>query len=251
MRRGAWTTGWILGLIGAAALLLAGGPGAQEPPESIPCASWYRGGENIVFDHALHSAVESDCARCHHLERCSACHLQEGSTQVVSDGKTARHAVCFQCHTQAPGGGDCAICHAPPAAGAPLTGVAASPRREGDAQERRAVEADWAAAMLPPAGMTGPGAPGSPPAPARATLATPEYADASVVLFDHAAHATARGLACAACHHLEGCGRCHADLQKGIATAGAADAFHARCVECHENSRGPTGCDECHVTPAR
>ena len=101
--------------------------------------------------------------------------------------------------------------------------------------------------------------------------------------FDHAAHVEIAG-DCATCHHHttgdgpggERCGRCHAQSPKSANVAchachetdpftaahlerkagdryqyhvdkpGLKAAYHWNCLGCHEDSGGPTGCEDCH-----
>ena len=104
------------------------------------------------------------------------------------------------------------------------------------------------------------------------------------VTFDHAAHVEIAG-DCASCHHHttgDGagggrCDRCHANSPKSANVAcsscheadpfsavqlerkaddrflyhidkpGLKAAYHWNCLGCHEDSGGPTGCDDCHA----
>jgi len=105
--------------------------------------------------------------------------------------------------------------------------------------------------------------------------------------FNHAAHVEIAG-DCATCHHHttgDGagggrCGRCHAQSPKSTVVAcrdchdadpfsavqlerkaddrwqyhvdkpGLKAAYHWNCLGCHENSGGPTGCEDCHTRNA-
>jgi hypothetical protein len=107
------------------------------------------------------------------------------------------------------------------------------------------------------------------------------------VNFDHAAHVEIAG-DCATCHHHttgggatgERCERCHAQSPKSAEVAchschvaepftaaqleqkasdryqyhvdkpGLKAAYHWNCLGCHEDSGGPTGCEDCHARNA-
>ena len=107
------------------------------------------------------------------------------------------------------------------------------------------------------------------------------------VNFNHAAHVEIAG-DCATCHHHttgdgaggERCGRCHAQSPKSAVVAcrdchvadpftaaqlerkaddryqyhvdkpGLKAAYHWNCLGCHEDSGGPTGCEDCHTRNA-
>jgi hypothetical protein len=107
------------------------------------------------------------------------------------------------------------------------------------------------------------------------------------VTFDHAAHVEITG-DCASCHHHttgDGagggrCDRCHANSPKSANVGcgschdvdpfsavqlerkaddrylyhtdkpGLKAAYHWNCLGCHENSGGPTGCEDCHARNA-
>lgn len=95
------------------------------------------------------------------------------------------------------------------------------------------------------------------------------------VLFDHETHAsqTAYGLSCWDCHHhpvdddagLTACGACHTSAGDGnkpqvcldchdsdeieeTKMLKRSDAFHAQCIECHQEfEAGAIECESCHV----
>ncbi len=110
----------------------------------------------------------------------------------------------------------------------------------------------------------------------------------AAVTFDHAAHVEIAG-DCATCHHHttgdgaggERCNRCHAASPKSANVAcgschevdpfsavqlerqaddrhqyhvdkpGLKAAYHWNCLGCHQDSGGPTGCNDCHARNAQ
>jgi hypothetical protein len=78
------------------------------------------------------------------------------------------------------------------------------------------------------------------------------------VFFDHKEHASTDGygIECSDCHHdLEdegdkpsACGECHEVDSEDEDAVERVDAFHAQCVECHEeDGSAPAECAGCHV----
>ncbi|MCE9613128.1 MAG: cytochrome c family protein [Lentisphaerae bacterium] len=75
-----------------------------------------------------------------------------------------------------------------------------------------------------------------------------KYKNGTQIVFNHAAHVDALGLACIECHHVEGCGKCHLrDRAQAMSVASGKEALHATCMGCHAKQGGPKTCDECHV----
>lgn len=243
-----------LGLV-VVLVLLWTAPAGSEPegglPESVAYETWYGGGSAVVFDHAAHLEMGFECTQCHHLETCGACHQEEESQQLVSDSKLAVHTACLACHEQGPRGGDCEQCHTGAEGTPPPAGVAASAKLDPAARDQilsaiAEVNAVGLAAERRP-GMEEIGARSAPEA---FTFVT-NFNGTTLVPFRHDVHVEGYGLECSACHHLERCGVCHDPLQKTIAVSGTADALHANCIVCHEETSGPTGCAECHKTPSQ
>ncbi len=78
------------------------------------------------------------------------------------------------------------------------------------------------------------------------------------VVFEHKAHAEGYGLECATCHHAENlekgvspCGECHNAATAEFNIPDRMEAFHLRCMGCHEEvGAGPYGkdqCNQCHL----
>ncbi|MCK4414825.1 MAG: cytochrome c3 family protein [Candidatus Eisenbacteria sp.] len=238
------------------------GTPASEPGV-VTFATWFRQGTEVAFDHELHVALEMGCTVCHHLEGCRGCHREESGDQLVSSAKVAMHGACLSCHTQAPGGGDCAICHqagsgesgATEATGAPAghprPGVSAAPKLGHAAQESlmagvSAIEPERLLAAQRPnqedlAALE---------PPDEHVFITPR-AGTTLVAFSHAEHADGYGLDCATCHHLERCRACHDIRAKQAEVSSVEDALHASCLGCHTETSGPTECAACHRKPTR
>ncbi|MBD3235749.1 MAG: hypothetical protein GF330_03510 [Candidatus Eisenbacteria bacterium] len=264
-----WRWGVILPGLGALALLLWSGFGLRlpaasaadaadsemdrrsaEPPETVVYDSWYQPDTPVEFDHAIHVALELDCGGCHHLEGCRECHQQDATTQRVASHKVAIHGACFRCHEQGPRGADCGLCHGAAAHETPQTGVGDSPQRVDD-PHAGASATGVSGIALPSESWPEPSEMEPPTPPEQTGFVTPGFGEATVVAFDHLAHAEGYGLDCATCHHFERCSACHAEREATTDVSSAEDAQHASCLGCHEEMGGPIGCDECHRTPGR
>jgi hypothetical protein len=73
----------------------------------------YKEGTQVTFNHAQHvDKHKLQCIDCHHVERCSKCHVEGGthSMQVVK-GKQALHESCITCHAETSGPEKCVDCH--------------------------------------------------------------------------------------------------------------------------------------------
>lgn len=218
-----------------------------ELPETLTYETWYDGGSEVVFDHALHvEGMEFECAECHHLEQCSRCHLKNDSTMRISRNQVALHNACFRCHVQEPGGSTCGDCHTPREDLAGGIGESVTIGAETqtallesmDAQkdELTMVSESW---------------------PVEFEIAEPpedhlfitSHNGLTMVSFGHALHAEGAELECAQCHHLEGCRQCHGDAARPVAVSGAEEAVMNNCIRCHDDIGLPTSCEACHVDP--
>jgi hypothetical protein len=84
-----------------------------EPPEKKVFQTLYLGGSQVVFNHKEHAdGYGLSCTECHHVERCSKCHLQgETRRMEVSSGKQALHENCIGCHADIGAPAKCLECH--------------------------------------------------------------------------------------------------------------------------------------------
>lgn len=73
----------------------------------------YKAGTQVVFNHAQHvEKYKLQCIDCHHVERCSKCHLEGGTHAMeVVKSKQAMHENCVTCHSETSGPEGCADCH--------------------------------------------------------------------------------------------------------------------------------------------
>ena len=84
-----------------------------EPPTIHIFQTLYKGGTQVTFNHTKHvETYKLSCIECHHVERCSKCHLKnETHTMEVAKGKQAFHENCIGCHADRAGPEECAGCH--------------------------------------------------------------------------------------------------------------------------------------------
>ncbi|MBI4868886.1 MAG: cytochrome c3 family protein [Candidatus Wallbacteria bacterium] len=73
----------------------------------------YKGGTQVVFDHEKHvKDLGLECIECHHVERCSKCHLDDReNAMAVTRGKQALHESCLPCHAASGAPQKCDECH--------------------------------------------------------------------------------------------------------------------------------------------
>lgn len=83
------------------------------PPKVKIFQTSYKDGTQVTFNHEKHVEVHKlNCIECHHVERCSKCHLKtESKTMEVAKGKQAMHENCIGCHTETTGPQECQECH--------------------------------------------------------------------------------------------------------------------------------------------
>ncbi|MBM4046883.1 MAG: cytochrome c3 family protein [Planctomycetes bacterium] len=84
-----------------------------EPPKVKIFQTLYKGGTQIVFNHEKHAKdLGLACIECHHVERCSKCHLKNGSHSMeVVNAKQALHENCIGCHSEVGAPEKCMHCH--------------------------------------------------------------------------------------------------------------------------------------------
>ena len=75
------------------------------------------------------------------------------------------------------------------------------------------------------------------------------------IVYEHKVHAEGYGLECSTCHHYENlengvtaCGECHNALTAEYDLPDRMEAFHLRCMGCHEEvGSGPYEQDQCNL----
>ncbi len=214
-----------------------------DPPGEVTYETWYRGGTTVAFNHELHAEMlELSCGECHHVQNCDACHDQEARTTVVGNRRVALHTSCFRCHESGPGQEGCDACHIGDGSG---SGVAGSARLGREAHEELLDRMAKDAAELNLIGERIDSNREAGDHPAENLFVT-GYEGLSLVRFSHATHGM---IDCAACHHLERCGLCHAPVDRKVAVESAQTALRDNCIACHERIHAPTECNHCHVDP--
>jgi len=85
----------------------------SDPPKVKIFQTLYKGGTQITFNHEEHAETYGiSCIECHHVERCSKCHVRDEVRQMaVVEGKQAMHENCMGCHADLGGPQACGDCH--------------------------------------------------------------------------------------------------------------------------------------------
>jgi hypothetical protein len=183
--------------------------------------------EPVKFSHRLHAemtAMDRGCQDCHHFQEvggitaCKNCHPSHIADEHLEQPglKGAYHRQCLGCHQDWSHDTQCDICHLKKGQKAPM----------------------------PQADMNKPGS-------RFAGLVQPEkkvwhstYGGGTVVTLFHKNHTEKYGIDCAACHHAEGCGSCHAkDKETTTEIRHTEEALHGICNTCHEEM----SCNQCHL----
>jgi hypothetical protein len=229
------------------------------PPAEVTYEPWFAGGTTVAFAHDLHADMLGlSCSECHHAENCRSCHKLRPVTALATNSRIALHGVCFRCHEQGATLEECSVCHRPTGeSGAPTaersSGVDRSLQLEAEAWAERvgALARRSAEGELAIVGEDLPFERETPAPPEEHIFLAPRAEGVSLVQFPHAAHAEDYGIRCAACHHMQGCERCHQETNAPVEVVSLREALMENCIDCHEVRELPTTCEACHEDPHR
>jgi primosomal protein N' len=238
---------------------MSGGTAGRDaaPPATVRYETWFGGGSVVTFGHDLHADMLAlSCSECHHSENCRSCHKDRAVTAVSTNSRIALHGVCFRCHEQGATLDECDVCHQPAEAGRELgdrgfsgVGESVALARETRAERLDRLARTEARGELDVVGEDVPFERETPPPPEEQIFLASQAEGVSLVRFPHEAHAATYGIACASCHHMQRCSRCHRSTNAPLEVTSLRDALMDNCIECHEEQDLPTACEACHEDP--
>jgi Class III cytochrome C family len=88
-------------------------PDVAPPSERIFLTS-YEGQTKVSFSHQGHAEDYGiSCGTCHHVQKCSVCHLNFQKRLAVSEFEQVVHTKCIGCHEEVDAPEECDQCHLP------------------------------------------------------------------------------------------------------------------------------------------